>query len=126
MSKIQAMFSARGRRMFDSERAEADAFNAKFAGAGADTAAVAAKPKAKPVAKRFLTNKNRLVILHRQHEVNGAVSILKVSGPVSAGPKQTVGEPVQPEKPVTYRDARSGEALTRRERSLVWNLVRVP
>lgn len=124
MSKIQAMFSARGRRMFASEREDADAFNEKYAGVGGNAVEIVKKPLPKQVVSR--NSAMRVAIKKFEKLAEDRSELVLLEGAKTGSGFLLIGEPLQGQQEVTYRDAKSGEALTPQERVLVKNLVRVP
>lgn len=118
MSKIQAMFSARGRRLYDSERAEIEAFNTKYAGASTksivESSLVAPEPKGLKISGLVISNDS----IDRALSTYTAASAL-LGHPVIQG-VSVVGknEQAQPGA-VTYTDAKptlyGGLRLGRRE-----------
>jgi hypothetical protein len=106
MSKIQAMFSAKGRRLFDSERREIDEFNAEYAGV-AGPVVVVPRPPAEENRRRIFTNGDFVKL-----EVRGSGIVYaqaRARDAVRLG--KPLVQPAQPEK-VTYTDAQSGMRVT--------------
>jgi hypothetical protein len=107
MSKIQAMFSAKGRRLFDSERREIDEFNAEYAG---DTgpAVVIQRPPVEENRRRVFTSGDFVKV--KLYD-SGVVYVQAKTHDTDREVKAPPGAKLLPARIVVYTDAQSGRPV---------------